>query len=581
MEKLQGIPASSGIALGKVFLVEHTDIVPIRVAIAESDIQKEQTRFEEAKQLVLESFQALRKRIGQDKSLLAFVESQELMVADPMLSEAVEKYLAQELVNLERAVELAVEEIAALFEQIDDELLKERAIDVRDVGKRIIHILSGIETHTFQEIHEQVVLVTHNLMPSDLLMLDKKYIQGIAIDQGGKTSHTSILARAFGIPTVLGLEHVTQVAHHGDTIIVDGLEGVVVVEPDTNTTKLYQSRIDALKKQYDHLKEFRKLSATTTDGTSVQLKANIEIPEETTMAQECGASGIGLYRTEFLYLQKNGIPTEDEQTEAYTRVVKAMKDTGSVTFRTIDVGGDKILAKLDYWGEENPVLGWRAVRFCLDNKEIFITQLRAILRASAHGAAKIMFPMVSGVDEFEEALAVVHIAMDQLAKEKIPFDEKIPVGTMIEVPSAVMVAPALAGRADFFSIGTNDLIQYTLAVDRNNEKIANLYQPYHPSVLASIKRVVDSGKKHGIPVAVCGEMASDPVSALFLMGLGVSELSMSAVVIPQVKEHIRNADFGAMQKMVNHILSLERLSDILGCIDQWSKQVFGDTCETK
>ncbi len=579
MKKIIGIPASSGVVMGKAFLADHKELVPIRISITEEDIPKEKHRFQQVKIQVLKGFQELKEKVSHDKKLVELIEAQELMVEDPMLTEAVEKYVTQDMVNLERAVELGVDEISSMFEQIDDELLRERALDVRDVGKRIIHTLIGEEIHSFREINEEVILVTHNLMPTELLMLDKKFIKGIAIDQGGKTSHTSILARAFGIPTVLGLEHVTDVVSHHDQVVVDGLRGVVFVSPTQEVISEYTEIIGALEKQYDHFKALQNLPAVTLDGRSCTLRANIEIPEETTMAKDYGAQGIGLYRTEFLYLQKNRIPTEEEQTEAYTQVVEAMKGHGPVTFRTIDVGGDKILAKMDYWGEENPVLGWRAVRFCLDNVDIFITQLRAILRASAKGNARVMFPMVSGVDEFEEALAVLHVAMDQLVAEGIPFDEKIPVGTMIEVPSAVMVAPSLAKRADFFSIGTNDLIQYTLAVDRNNEKIANLYQPYHPSVLGAIKRVIDSAKAEGIPVTVCGEMASEPLSALILMGLGVETLSMSSVIIPQVKEQVRKANFGAVQKMVNHILSLERLSDIQGYVDQWNQEFSGDSIE--
>ncbi len=579
MKKIIGIPASSGVVMGKAFLADHKEVVPVRISITKEDIPQEKHRFQQVKVQVLKGFQELKEKVSHDKKLVELIEAQELMVEDPMLSEAVEKYVTQEMVNLERAVELGVEEISAMFEQIDDELLRERALDVRDVGKRIIHTLIGEDIHSFREINEEVILVTHNLMPTDLLMLDKRFIKGIAIDQGGKTSHTSILARAFGIPTVLGLEHVTDEVSHHDQMVVDGLRGIVFVSPTQEVISEYTEIIGALEKQYDHFKALQNLPAVTLDGRSCTLKANIEIPEETTMAKNYGAQGIGLYRTEFLYLQKNRIPTEEEQTEAYTQVVEAMKGHGPVTFRTIDVGGDKILAKMDYWGEENPVLGWRAVRFCLDNVDIFITQLRAILRASAKGNARVMFPMVSGVDEFEEALAVLHVAMDQLVAEGIPFDEKIPVGTMIEVPSAVMVAPSLAKRADFFSIGTNDLIQYTLAVDRNNEKIANLYQPYHPSVLGAIKRVIDSAKAEGIPVTVCGEMASEPLSALILMGLGVDTLSMSSVIIPQVKEQVRKANFGAVQKMVNHILSLERLSDIQGYVDQWNQEFSGDSIE--
>ncbi len=579
MKKIIGIPASSGVVMGKAFLADHKEVVPVRISITKEDIPQEKHRFQQVKVQVLKGFQELKEKVSHDKKLVELIEAQELMVEDPMLSEAVEKYVTQEMVNLERAVELGVEEISAMFEQIDDELLRERALDVRDVGKRIIHTLIGEDIHSFREINEEVILVTHNLMPTDLLMLDKRFIKGIAIDQGGKTSHTSILARAFGIPTVLGLEHVTDEVSHHDQMVVDGLRGIVFVSPTQEVISEYTEIIGALEKQYDHFKALQNLPAVTLDGRSCTLKANIEIPEETTMAKDYGAQGIGLYRTEFLYLQKNRIPTEEEQTEAYTQVVEAMKGHGPVTFRTIDVGGDKILAKMDYWGEENPVLGWRAVRFCLDNVDIFITQLRAILRASAKGNARVMFPMVSGVDEFEEALAVLHVAMDQLVAEGIPFDEKIPVGTMIEVPSAVMVAPSLAKRADFFSIGTNDLIQYTLAVDRNNEKIANLYQPYHPSVLGAIKRVIDSAKAEGIPVTVCGEMASEPLSALILMGLGVDTLSMSSVIIPQVKEQVRKANFGAVQKMVNHILSLERLSDIQGYVDQWNQEFSGDSIE--
>ena len=404
-------------------------------------------------------------------------------------------------------------------------------------------------------------MIAYDLSPSDTASLHKKNVIAFATDIGGKTSHTAIMAKALEIPAVVGLKTVTKGVKSGATVIVDGSNGLVITDPDQETLAKYEQAKTKIAEFDASLTHLRDLPCVTRDGHQVHLSANIEIPDEMPSAKSHGANGIGLYRTEFFYLEHVDLPTEQEQYEAYKNVAEQMSPD-SVVIRTLDLGGDKFMSQLKIPKEMNPFMGWRAIRFCLARPDIFKVQLRAILRASAHGKLKIMYPMISGVEELREANKLLGEMKDELRRENVPFDQNIKVGAMIEVPSAAMTADILAREVDFFSIGTNDLIQYSLAVDRVNEKIAYLYEPAHPAVLRLIKSVIDIGHKTNIWVGMCGEMAGDPAFALLLLGFGLDEFSTSPVNIPRIKQIIRSVDYKTAQEIANEALTLSTGTEI-------------------
>ena len=412
--------------------------------------------------------------------------------------------------------------------------------------------------------------MTPDLLPSDALAMNSRMVKGIAMDAGGKTSHTAILARAFEIPAVLGLSSITRVARTGDKIIVDGNRGKVVVDPDEETLKRYGAIQKEWQKREVQLATLNTLPAETRDGKLIYLQANIEVPEETDSLLAHGADGIGLYRSEFLFMQPGGVSTEEQQYKSYASVVDALGGR-PVTIRTLDVGGDKAIPGFEQHNEKNPILGWRAVRFCLARTGLFKSQLRALLRASAHseGSLRIMFPMISGVEELEKVLTVLEEAKDECRAKGQPFDEDISVGIMIEVPSAALTTDILARKVDFFSIGTNDLIQYTIAVDRGNERIAYLYEPFHPGVLRLIKMVVDNAHAAGIPVSMCGEMAGDPMATVILLGLGLDMYSMSSFSIPEVKQIIRSISMIEAEELVGEIMEMKSYDEIDQYVHGW------------
>lgn len=554
---LKGIPASPGIAMGKAFLHDTRRITVSVRKIKQSDIPKEIARFEEAliktRSEILNIQQRITKEMGSHHAEI--FNAHLLVIEDRMLIEEVIERLKKEHNCVEHVFAKVLEKYIKVFANMDDEYLKERISDIDDVGKRILKNLLGAKEKSLSNLKQKVIVVAYDLSPSDTATMHKKNVMGFVTDIGGRTSHTVIMAKSLEIPAVVGLEIATAKVRTGDTLIVDGIDGVLIVNPDKKTLNKYQ----ALQLQF---KEFEKIlvnvkdePAQTLDGHAVEMSANIELPEEIDSVIAHGAKGIGLYRTEYFYMNRQGLPNEEEQFKAYKSVVTRFSND-PVIVRTLDLGGDKFLSQLEVPHEMNPFLGWRAIRFCLAKPEIFKVQLRAILRASVFGNIKMMFPMISGIGELKQAIGILDEAKDELRHKKIKFNEKIEIGVMIEIPSAALTCDILAKDVDFFSIGTNDLIQYTLAIDRVNEKIAYLYKPTHPGVLRLIKNIIDAGHKEKIWVGMCGEMAGEPGFGLILLGLGLDEFSMSSVAIPEMKYIIRNVNFKDAKEVAEKALSL-------------------------
>jgi len=576
MRIMKGIPASPGISIGKVFLYSTQTLNVPSYSIDEEEVAGEIVRFNNAIDKVQQDLEELveitRETAG--KKDLEIIETHLMMIEDPDLKNQITQGIAEEGKNAEHIVEYTISMMTKTLEDAADEYLKERVVDLIDIQSRILHHLMYIERTSLVDIEEEVILVAQTLLPSEVLTMNKKFIKGIVLDAGGKTSHTAILARSFEIPAVLGLSTITKKVRNGNTIIVDGNQGDVILRPGKNTVDDYKLRQGKWIKHEQELLLLHKLPAETTDGHRVLLKANIEIPEEVASTIAHGASGIGLYRSEFLFLRPGDVASEEEQFDAYAYVLKHMKGKGPVTIRTIDVGGDKVIPGMEDFDEENPILGWRAVRFCLSRTDIFRIQLRAMLRASVFGSLKIMFPMISGGEELESVLQVLEEVKDDCRREKIPFDENIQIGSMIEVPSAALISDIIARKVDFLSIGTNDLIQYTIAVDRGNEKIAYLYQPFHPGVLRFLKMIIDNGHKAGIPVAMCGEMASDPISTVLLLGLGLDEFSMSPTAVLEVKKIIRSVTIVEARELAATIMKMDSCTKIDEYVREWSNERF-------
>jgi phosphotransferase system enzyme I (PtsI) len=478
-----------------------------------------------------------------------------LVLEDRLLIEEVISRLKKDKFNVAYIFQEVLKKYVSVFSKIEDEYLKERIADINDVGKRILRNLLGEERKALDDIKERVVLVAHDLSPSDTATMHKKNVSAFVTDIGGKTSHTTIMAKSLEIPAVVGVQDATQKINQGDMLIVDGLLGVVIIDPDEATLELYRAEELKLKGVTEKFLSAKDLPAVTIDGEKVEINANIEFPDEVPGVKLHGGEGIGLYRTEFFYMNRKDLPTEDDHYHAYKYVAEEM-NPDPVIIRTIDLGGDKFLSQFQIPHEMQPFLGWRAIRFCLARPEIFKLQLRAILRASVHGNLRLMYPMISGIEELRQANKILEEAKEELRVKGTPFDEDIQVGVMIEVPSAAMTADILAQEADFFSIGSNDLIQYALAVDRGNEKVAYLYEPAHPAVLRLVKNIIYYAHAADINVGMCGEMAGDPSLALILLGLGLDEFSMPPQVIPELKYLIRSVTLEQAKSIASEALKL-------------------------
>lgn len=573
----KGIAASPGIAIGKVFLYDKEEPAVPRKKVKASDVPKEIARFEEALIRTRSEIVTIRNNISKEMGVkhAEIFNAHLLVLEDRMIIDEVISRLRAERLNVEYIFEDVLRKYILAFQKMDDEYLKERITDIEDVGKRLLINLLGKRRQTLLNLPARSVVIAYDLSPSDTATMHRKNVIAFATDIGGKTSHTAIMAKSLEIPAVVGLEDITEKVKTNDTIIVDGDNGIVFVNPKRSTTAQYLREKKKLVKFDKELLELTSLPAETKDAHRIELAANIELHEEIPTVIGHGAEGIGLYRTEYFYMNRPDMPTEEEHYNAYRNVAEKIKPN-ALTIRTLDLGGDKFLSQLEVPKEMNPFLGWRAIRLSLARPDLFKTQLRAILRASAHGKVRVMYPMISGAEELDAANRFLEEAKRELKSKHTLFDKDIEVGAMIEVPSAALIADILAGKVDFFSIGTNDLIQYALAVDRVNEKIAYLYEPAHPAVLRLIKSIIDAGHSKGIWVGMCGEMASEPIFAPLLLGLELDEFSVPATSLLKIKKIIRSVRYEETKVLAEKALLLSTGSEVKELVNKYFKDIIDD-----
>jgi len=537
---LVGIGVSPGIAIGSIHLIDRGRLCLIDRSVSPTEVDAEIGAFRSALDKSREQLQCIRDGVNQKllKEHLFILDAHLMILEDPMLIDGTIGLIRREHLSAQTALKRTVDEFRCVFAEVDDEYLRERISDVDAVAERLLRNLAGEEQPPLSEIQNKAIIVAHNLTPADTMQMDKSKICGFVTDVGSRTSHTAILARSLAIPAVVGLETATSIVPGAVCAIIDGSAGTLVLNPSDDTFREYLQKKQAYEYFEKELLRLTDLEAQTLDGHPVKLKANVESPDDIPGALARGARGIGLFRTEYLFFNRTSSPTEEEQYLAYLTIAEKIAPY-SVTIRTLDVGGDKLVPHLDLSDEANPALGLRAIRFSLQEGGLFKIQLRAILRASAHGRVRILFPMITGLEELRAGRALLSEVMAELDAEKLPYDPQVPVGVMIETPAAALIASKLAAESDFFSIGTNDLIQYCLAVDRGNEHVAYLYDPLHPAVLFALRLICDAAAEQGIPVSMCGEMAAEPLYAPVLIALGIDELSMNALDIPLVKRSIR------------------------------------------
>jgi len=541
MRVFHGIAVSPGIAMGKTAVLHTENFAVPRATIGSDDIPKEIARFEDALTLTRSDILTVKKKILHEISRehSEIFNAHLLILEDRTLIEDVIALIKDDKVVAEYAFTTVLKRYFQAFSQIEDAYLKERIADIRDVGCRVLGKMSGGSSDGIEKLDGPNIIISHDLAPSDTAMMKRDKVLGFVTEVGGPTSHTAIMARSLEIPAVVGIQGLTSEIGPSQAAIVDGNHGLILIDPDKETIKKYKLEAKRYEKYTKELAKLKDLPAETLDGEKVELSANIELPEELASVISHGAEGIGLYRTEYFYMNRIGLPTTEEQLEAYKTVADAI-NPNSVIVRTLDLGGDKFVSSLDVPKEMNPFLGWRAIRFCLEKTDIFKAQLKAILQASIHKNLKIMYPMISNISELQQANKILEEVKEGLRKEKIKFDEAIPTGAMIEIPSAALTSEILIKEADFFSIGTNDLIQYTIAVDRINEKIAYLYEPTHPGILKLIQMTIANAHAENKWVGTCGESCSDPAIAFLLIGMEIDEISVSPIVVPTLKKMIRS-----------------------------------------
>lgn len=566
-QTINGIAASSGIAIAKAFRLENQELTIEKrhQENSESEVAKLQQALETSKQELEVIRQKALEELGQDKADI--FSAHLLVLSDPELINTVTEKIQTEQVNAEYALNEVAQMFIAMFENMDNEYMKERAADIRDVTKRVLAHILGVTISNPSLISEEVIIIAEDLTPSDTAQLNRNYVKGFTTDIGGRTSHSAIMARSMEIPAVVGTKEVTSTINNGDTVIVDGNEGVIIVNPEEAVIKDFlrkKAAYDAQKIEWAKLKEEKTISV---DGHQVELAANIGTPEDVKGVLENGGEGVGLYRTEFLYMGRTQLPTEEEQFEAYKTVLERMGDK-PVVVRTLDIGGDKELPYLDLPKEMNPFLGFRAIRLCLEMTDLFRTQLRALLRASTFGNLKIMFPMVATLEEFREAKKLLKEEEAKLISEGVTVADGIELGIMVEIPSTAVNADIFAREVDFFSIGTNDLIQYTMASDRMNERVFYLYQPYNPAILRLVNMVIKAAHKHGKWVGMCGEMAGDKWAIPILLGMGLDEFSMSATSILPARSQMTKLSKGEIEAHLKTILNMETSEQVKDYVEK-------------
>jgi phosphotransferase system enzyme I (PtsI) len=569
---LHGIGGSPGICIGKAYLVdkEGVDVVP-KYTIGADRLEAEKTRFKAAVKKAIDELHRIITETPQElRENAQILEMHVVLLKDKMLYGRTIQTIEDEQINAEWALRKVVLSIKPLFEGMADAYLKDRVEDVSSVSERIMKHLIGAEGTSIGTIDKRVILVARNLSPAETSQINLERIMGFVTDRGGRTSHTGIIARSLEIPAVLGIEGATGTIRNDDVIIVDGTTGIVMLNPSDESLAAAEARKEEFEMRRAQYARSGHLPAKTTDGLELAVMGNIELPEEVVAVRDLGGDGIGLYRTEFQYLSRSGFPSEDELFENYKDVVELMPDK-PVTIRTLDINGDKAVAYTSE-SEENPVLGLRAIRYCLLKPEVFLTQLRAILRAAHYGKVRLLVPMISTIEEIRETKRLLAQAVDSLKKDGLPHQNRIPVGIMIEVPSAAVMADVLAREIDFFSIGTNDLIQYTMAIDRSNRYVAYLYNPVNPAVLRLLKQVAQAAERHHIPVFMCGEMAGEVIYVPILLGLGLKELSANPQAIPFIKNAIRLLNLEQTRKFVDELLKQNTVEEI----ERLMQSTYGD-----
>jgi phosphotransferase system enzyme I (PtsI) len=579
----RGIGVSAGVCRGKILVLHRARHIISKREIPESEIASESKRFEQSLAQTRKQISEIQHRVVQNMGAKEgdIFEAHLLMLEDRVLVEEVMKLIRDKKFNAENAFHTVAERYVAALAEVDDDYLRERAADMHDLTVRVLdNLLEVKDAFDLRHLTEPCILVGHDLSPSTTAQLDKKLVLGFATDIGGKTSHTAIMARSLGIPAVVGLQTIADELETGDYALLDGYNGTVVVNPTDQTLFEYGQLAKIKASLEEKLRAIKTQPAVTLDGKIIHLSANIEDQNDVDAVLAHGAEGVGLFRTEFLFINRDSLPDEEDQYKVYRQVAAALKPQ-PVIIRTLDLGGDKFASHLQLAKEVNPFLGWRAIRFCLAQPELFCAQIRAILRASTEGNVKMMYPMISGLDELNQANALVEKCKAELRAAKIPFNEEMKIGAMIEIPSAALIADALAQRVKFFSIGSNDLIQYTLAADRTNEKVSHLYEPTHPAILRLIKMTVDAAHKHGIWTGVCGEIAGDPYLTPLLIGLGVDELSAAPTVVAQVKYMIRRLKLTEAQALAEFALQCESPTEIFARCQQLARDTAPSLFENK
>ncbi|UXV36871.1 phosphoenolpyruvate--protein phosphotransferase [Staphylococcus simulans] len=569
-KNIRGIAASDGVAIAKAYLLVEPDLSFDNgtVTDTEAEVAKFNGALNTSKVELTKIRNNAEQQLGADKA--AIFDAHLLVLEDPELIQPIEEKIKNENVNAAQALADVSNQFITIFESMDNEYMAERAADIRDVSKRVLAHILGVDLPNPSIIDESVVIIGNDLTPSDTAQLNKQYVQGFVTNIGGRTSHSAIMSRSLEIPAVVGTKTITEEVEAGDIIIVDGMTGDVIVNPSDEVVAQYQEKRDNFFKDKQELQKLRDAESVTEDGHHVELAANIGTPNDLPGVVENGAEGIGLYRTEFLYMGRDQMPTEDEQFEAYKAVLEAMKGK-RVVVRTLDIGGDKELPYLDLPEEMNPFLGYRAIRLCLAQPEIFRPQLRALLRASVYGKLNIMFPMVATIQEFRDAKALLEEERQNLKNEGVEVSDDIEVGIMVEIPSTAALADVFAKEVDFFSIGTNDLIQYTMAADRMSERVSYLYQPYNPAILRLVQRVIEASHAEGKWTGMCGEMAGDQTAIPLLLGLGLDEFSMSATSILKARRLIRNLSEAQMKDLAAKAVNCATSEEVVALVEDYTK----------